>query len=391
MKEVLFYADMEKKLLQYYFNTPNRLLLCPLERADFGQYGFVYDSLKSHATEYGDIDINVFAVKNINAFIALDLHEYSVPISESAEVVMIEKLRENRLRTVAKNIKTLEDINDLDELRKPIQIESKVSLKEGVTKYWEEFAEVADRREKTGTVGLPVGLSVFNEYPLIPNTLLVLGARTSIGKTAVALNMAYNLAENGGKVLYMTAEMDYNSVLSRMYALATGHSVSGFIHAYQDKFISDAYDKVKVLKGDVELKYCGGWDWNKVKSYILAQEGYDMIVFDHLHYLPVPPKGSEVTFLTEVINDAKMIAGHQRNTFVMLAQCNRSVGDNSQEPEVYHLRGSGGIEQGADMVVMMHRQERAEPQGHLTVAKNRSGKAGDRYEIHLNLKTLRIT
>jgi replicative DNA helicase len=86
-----------------------------------------------------------------------------------------------------------------------------------------------------------------------------------------------------------------------------------------------------------------------------------------------------------------MIAGTLRNTFVMLAQVNRSAGSEADRPEVYHLRGSGGIEQGADMIAMMHRPDRSEPQGEIFIAKDRGGVAGDRYEIRMNTWTLKIT
>lgn len=380
--------NLEKMLLQYYFNNPKRLLVCQLEPEDFAEFGFVYSSLKDHVSDNGDIDVSLYSAENTSAFLALDLHEYSVPLSEKAEAKIINTLREKRLNNIVAGTKKVKDLDRIEALRKPLQIEKTVSLKEGINDYWSDFVEIAERRKATGTVGLPVGVSLFNEHPLIPNTLVVLGARTSIGKTAVALNMAYGLAKNGGKVLYMTAEMDYNSVLSRLYALATDHPVSSFIHAKDDKLVSDAFDSVQTLLGDVHLKYCGGWTWEKIKEYILSTDNYDMVVLDHLHYLPV--KDNEVQFLTEVINEAKMIAGQKRNTFLMLAQVNRAVGDSSQEPEVYHLRGSGGIEQGADMVVMLHRPDRADPQGVITLAKNRGGANGDKYEIYLDRKTLKL-
>jgi len=309
-------------------------------------------------------------------------------MSDKAEVEIINKLREARLDIIVKQTDTVKELNTLDELRKPLQVEKAVSFKEDLQDYWKEFAEIATRREATGTIGLPTGISMFNEYPLIPNTLLVIGARTSVGKTAMALNMAYGLAKEGGKVLYMTAEMDYNSVLSRLYALATNHPVTGFIHALNDDFVSDAHNALQTIDGDIHIKYCGGWKWSKIKNYIIASKDYDMVVLDHLHYLPV--EDNEVQFLTQVINDAKMIAGQKRNTFVMLAQVNRGVGTAEQEPEVYHLRGSGGIEQGADMVAMLHRPDRTESGGIFTLAKNRGGASGDRYEIRLDLKTLKI-
>lgn len=380
---------MIKQLLQFYAANPSKILTCPLEVEDFAEYGFVFTALKDHVEKYDSFDSVAFGIENTSAFLELDLSDAPY-FNEGIEPKLISSIREERVKNIYAKSKDLSDIELIQKLRQPLQVEKNVSAKDGIHEFFETFAETADRRERTGSVGLPISLRMFQEHPLIPNTLLVVGARTSIGKSAFALNMAYDLAETGGRTLYMTAEMDYNSILARFYSLATNIPVTDFIQASDSSVVSKAYDRVQELKGDVEFKYCGGWEWSKVKAYIMSQKDFDMVVFDHLHYLPVPSK-NEVQFLTDVINDAKIISGQMRNVFVMVAQVNRAAGSESDRPEVYHLRGSGGIEQGADMIAMLHRPDRAEPQGEIFIAKDRGGVAGDRYEILLNRHTLRVS
>lgn len=381
--------DNAQILLQYYAQHPEEILTCPLEVADFGTYGKTFLDLKQHVTDYGLFDVVSFGMDYPNGLGAISLSN-SHTLTKGISQKLITKLREERLNALIVNAVDQTDLSDLDKLRMPLRVDKPISIKEGVHDFYEYFAETLDRKQRTGTVGLPFDLRVFDEHPSTPGTLIVLGARTSIGKSAVALNMAYNLARNGGKTLYMTAEMDYNSTLSRFYALCTGFPVSDFSNAENENAVSFVFDKIKSVEGDVDLKYCGGWNWDSVKAYIMAQKGYDMIVFDHLHYLPITNR-NEVQFLTDVVTDAKMIAGKQRITFLMLAQVNRASGEESEPPKVYHLRGSGGIEQGADMIAMLHRPDRSEGAAEICIAKDRGGKAGDIYHARLCLKSLRLS
>jgi replicative DNA helicase len=381
--------QVQLKLLQYYTQHPKEILECPLDKEDFGQYAFVYEALKDHVEKYLQFDSVTLGIENLDALLALDFADCpNFPLG--VESKLIDAVRNLRLNKLVDKAKSIDDLTELDKLRKPLRIDKPVSMKEGVHNFFEYFAETLDRKERTGTVGLPMNLRMFEENPLAPNTLFVLGARTSIGKTAFALNMAYSLAKNGGKVLYMSAEMDANSLLSRLYALVTDLPVSDFSNAENPQAVQQVFDLMTNLEGDIDIKYCGGWDWSKCKTYIIAQQGYDMVVFDHLHYLPIPYRANEVSFLTEAINDAKMIAGNMRNTFVMLAQVNRAAGDESEPPKVYHLRGSGGIEQGADIIGMLHRPDRGDSNGQICFAKNRGGQAGKIYDIWLHHKTLKL-
>jgi replicative DNA helicase len=106
-----------------------------------------------------------------------------------------------------------------------------------------------------------------------------------------------------------------------------------------------------------------------------------LVVVDHLHEMALPGKQGEVIERGQALRDLKALAKYLKCPVVVLAQLNRDGGDDGKRPQLKHLRGSGGIEEVADLVLLVHRPDYYNPNDRpglveVVVAKGRNVKTG---------------
>ena len=254
------------------------------------------------------------------------------------------------------------------------------------------LAVVGERWERKGG-GISTGFPDLDRRlggGLAEGALVILAGRPSMGKTALALQVAYNVADHGSTALVCSQEMQDTQLIDRavsfvgrvpLAALLTGEGLTADDH---DKYraalsrISAAplfLDEQGALKpADVRRKA------RKVKS----KRGLSVLVIDYLQLMVGDKDGENRTReVTQITQDLKALAKELSCCVIALSQLNRQVESRpNKRPIMSDLRESGSIEQDADVILAPYRDEyynadsRYQGLAELLVLKNRQGASG---------------
>lgn len=224
---------------------------------------------------------------------------------------------------------------------------------------------------------------------LHPSDLLILAGRPSMGKTALATNIAFHVARNyqyeikpdgsrktvdGGVVLFFSLEMSAEQLASRILADLSGVSSDklrkGLIDARDFALVREA--AVEFEKAPLHIDDTGGLSVAKMAARARRQKrltGLDLIVVDYLQLLTVSGKRSQanrVEQVSEITGALKALAKELNVPVLALSQLSRQLENrDDKRPQLSDLRESGSIEQDADAVMFVYREayylERAEP------------------------------
>ena len=216
---------------------------------------------------------------------------------------------------------------------------------------------------------------------LKPGSMYVLGARPSVGKTLVGVQLAFELAEQGNDVLFFSLEMDKDSLLNRVMADVTGLGVSVFERgdvsgdqawAIQQRIVS--------LKNHLKIHDIAGLNLAQIKAFakaVKAQRPLKAIFIDYLQLIQGDERVSLYQKITEISQGVKILAKELDVPVVVLAQLNRqAAGKPDQLPGMHDLRDSGAIEQDADVIILLSRSQSDE-----SVARDSLIQAGAHPEV----------
>ena len=260
-----------------------------------------------------------------------------------------------------------------------------------VSVFTEAVAYIDARRERgSDLAGLATGFRDLDHLTggFEPGQLVIVAARPSIGKTALACNVAEHIATRGGSVMLFTLEMAAQEIGLRIlscrtriptYTLRTGTGD----HAHWKSLSAElgAADGQRLFVDD-KPAITVGYARSKARR-IQRQHGLDLIVIDYLGLMrgQGDNRTQEIGSLSRGL---KALAKELHVPVIALAQLNRGVeGRPDKRPLLSDLRDSGEIEQDADAVVMLHREEvySQAPEwvglAELLVRKNRNGPTGD--------------
>jgi len=208
--------------------------------------------------------------------------------------------------------------------------------------------------------------------------LLILAARPGIGKSAVLLNIAMNVARAGRRVLLYSLEMDAPSLIRRMIAGLTGHDLRVPMPAAQrPDSLHAAAQSIKDM--GICLDCTAGLDLSALESSVYRysqQSGPPAIVIvDYLQLLRVPGSKARWEEVSAVSRGLKSLAMDTGCPVLSAAQLSRET-EKSGKPQLFHLRESGSIEQDADVVMLLHREQDHPDELEVNIAKNRHGPTG---------------
>lgn len=218
-------------------------------------------------------------------------------------------------------------------------------------------------------------------------TLVLVGARTSTGKTAFATAMAVARAQAGARVSFLSVEMDRLSIAMRYLGAVAGVSM----RALQQRALNDDEIAAFVDAAGLALPLCtddGARTLAQVR--VRAQQhkrllgGLDLLLVDYLQLLQVRMRSGERRYeaLGRVSRGLKRLAQDLAVPVVALCQLSRATDDRATEPpRLSDLRESGDLEQDADQVWLLWRPPRARDTWagravQIIVAKNRQGPTG---------------
>lgn len=219
--------------------------------------------------------------------------------------------------------------------------------------------------------------------------LNVIAARPSMGKTVFALNIADGLAGQGYKVALFEMEMTPDALgMRRLAARACVDSIT----LNRGKLSDEDWARVGYKSSEIASKNNMFTDCSvnlsvadiKARSKKLKQKyGLDVIVIDHLTLMKMSKRERRDLEVADVTMNLKFLAKEIDVTVILLSQLNRGVEQRSDKrPMLSDLRESGAIEQDADLIVFLYRDEYYNPQSddkgimEVNIAKQRNGKTG---------------
>jgi len=211
-----------------------------------------------------------------------------------------------------------------------------------------------------------------------PGQFIVLAARPSVGKSALASQIAVNAAKDSHRVLFVSLEMTATETVSRILASETGldmRTISGGQLAsheiHRAKQVAANYGTVPLFIEDRR-----GLTIDRLASLIRANTAKDklgLVVVDYLGLIVGDRRKPRWECITEISNQLKTIAQTEAVPIMALCQLNRDA--EGEKPKLSHLRESGSIEQDADIVLLLHR-DRLKSEAELNLAKHRNGAIG---------------
>lgn len=265
-----------------------------------------------------------------------------------------------------------------------------VRLKDSLFQNLKELEDTS--RQKGEIQGIPTGYPALDRYllGLQPGQLVVLAARPAMGKTSLALNLAVNSClESQLPVAIFSLEMISNELSMRV--LSSRARVDSKRIRSKDLFEQDLDrigDAAQELAGlPIYINDSGGSTVLDIQSQcrkIKAESGLGMIVIDYLQLLNTHNKAlPREQQISEMSRSLKNMAKELECPVIALSQLNRSLESRpNKRPNISDLRESGAIEQDADIVMFVYRDEVYHPDtkepgvAEIIIGKNRSGETG---------------
>ncbi|MBR3804512.1 MAG: replicative DNA helicase [Clostridia bacterium] len=294
---------------------------------------------------------------------------------------------DNGTKSVAYAEKLIYDISE------QLDTSSLTNVNEHVDGVLDTFQKI--QSDKNYLQGLHTGFTALDDLTngLHKGNLIILAARPSVGKTTLAMNIVENVAIRHNAVCAVFAlEMTKEELTERMLCSIGG--VSGQ-DAKKGKLDSEEWKKLwnaqkiinstKIFIDDTSMTTIPDI-LSKCRRLKSMQGGkLDLIVVDHIQLMnAVKSSESRQSEITEISRGLKMIAKELEVPVIALSQLNRASETGKRRPQLSDLRESGAIEQDADIVMFIHRPDRAptedgEPQpknrveAEIIISKNRSG------------------
>lgn len=227
--------------------------------------------------------------------------------------------------------------------------------------------DLISRAQKGECSGVLTGIGALDLHlnGMQPGDLVLVAGRPSMGKTVMGLTMGHNAAVNGKKVLFFNLEMTAAQLSLRLLARYSGMPIQAQLRAGELKQgqISDIVRSSAALSDlPLFIDETSGLSAAQIRTRARRHKrrhGLDMIIVDYLG-LMTPPEGinSKVYELAEITKALKNMAKEMGVPIVLLHQLSRAVeGRENKRPVLADLRDSGAIEQDADLVLFLYREE----------------------------------
>ena len=242
-----------------------------------------------------------------------------------------------------------------------------VSLRDIYDQYLQEQADIAAALEPGG---MPImsGFPDLDEYlgGLQRADLVILGARPSMGKSSLAVNMAVNAAKSGQTCGVFSLEMTREQLAMRVLASEAeidSHRLRlGLYSHLEEGRIIDSIGRLSDLPVFIDdTPYQGMAEMRSKARRLALERGLDLLVVDYLQLVQGKQKwgqSNRVQEITEISRELKVLAGDLKVALIACSQLNRMVENRpNNRPRLSDLRDSGSIEQDADVVMFIHRED----------------------------------
>ena len=260
----------------------------------------------------------------------------------------------------------------------------------------EVIAEI-DRRAglSDGIVGLSTGFADLDDMTcgFEDGNLIVIAGRPSMGKSLFSMNIAENVAMDNKFVLMFSLEMPRGTLLMRSYA-----SIGGIFHNKLRKgtlddaewpLLNQAVAKIKSKKlwiDDSPMLTTSQLRTRARRIQRKQKQKIDLIIVDYIQIMGDVVDGNDTSRITFISRTLNAIATEFNCPLIAISQLNRGVDSRkSKRPFMSDLRDSGAIEQDADIIILMYRDEyyednsRFKGMAEAIIGKQRNGETGTVY------------
>ncbi|HPB18261.1 MAG TPA: replicative DNA helicase [Candidatus Cloacimonas sp.] len=289
----------------------------------------------------------------------------------------------------------------VDEAEQAIFAIAELPSHQGFVRFDQISQEVLDNIDKIASTKVPVtgvssGFADLDRFTggFRPGQFIIIAARPAMGKTSLALNIAANAAVNlNKKVAVFSMEMAADEVIMRMFSSASEVKMDGMLRGYgmnEEKLI-------RIMQASEVLSskhiYIDDSGTNtpldiRAKTRRLAAEigGLDLILIDYLQLMTLTrEKDNRQQEISEISRALKILAKDMKIPVIALSQLNRAAENREdKKPKLADLRESGAIEQDADLVMFIYRDEYYFPEttqktgiAEIIISKNRHGATGN--------------
>ena len=220
--------------------------------------------------------------------------------------------------------------------------------------------------------------------------LLLIAARPAMGKTSFALNIGLNVAKKYNKtVAFFSLEMSREELCMR---LLSGESFVDSQKMATGKLSEEEWNKLcmasaSLSQTDIRVDDNGGITVAEMNAKLRRLDNLGLVIIDYLQLMQSSGYGrasdNRVTAVSDISRALKVMAKELNVPVICLSQLNRAAeGRSDKRPQLSDLRESGAIEQDADSVMMLYRDEYYNPDtedkniAECIVAKNRHGEVG---------------
>ncbi len=386
-----------------------------IEPSDFYQkeHQFIYDAIKKIRSARKTIDVvtiwdQLTKDGNLDTIWWLDyLYElstflvstswctdYSKIVKDKSILRSILKVSQNVIWDVYKQWDTIEIMEDIEkkifDLTQNQTWDSILRIKDILNSRVEEYMEIVDNPDKINEK------KVFSWYKWIdemlawfkPWELIILAARPSMWKTSFALNVVSNIAVQQDKaVAIFSLEMGAESIVDRIIsevAQIPMHKITRWLLDNEDfSKMGDAMQKLWEKKIYIDDKAAASVSMLKSKLRRLKIEKWhlDLVIIDYLQLMHGHVfQGNRVQEISEISRWLKELARELEVPIIALSQLSRAVEQRiDKKPQLSDLRESWAIEQDADSVIMLHREDYYDPDTDkkwstdVCIRKNRNG------------------
>ncbi|WP_312321277.1 replicative DNA helicase [Stenotrophomonas sp.] len=263
---------------------------------------------------------------------------------------------------------------------------------------WQEMEARFEGRAELGLV--PPWQNVARKLPgLEPTDLMILAARPSMGKTANLLEWVYRVAEQGGEVAFFSLEMSRRQLTQRLMSMHSGVPLSRM--RVKGELSDDDWHKLTIARNFIDtlpldIDDCGSLSVDALaaraaRKHAKARGGLGLIGVDYLQLLSGQAKsGNRTEEVSYISRRLKRLAKDLKCPVIALSQLNRGLESRTDKrPGMADLRESGGIEQDADVIAFIYRDDYytkdlcgAPGVSEFILAKNRQGETGTAYLRH---------
>lgn len=249
---------------------------------------------------------------------------------------------------------------------------------------------------QSGITDLDLALGGFD------NELIVVGARPSMGKTTLTVNILRGLSVNY-QCLFFSMEQKDTQLITKLLSQETNidnrRIDSGNLNNFELKEVYDKMDKLKDLKLSVDER--AGLGIAEIESAIIKAKqttGLDVVCIDYLQYMDLGKFEDENRAFTRIVKQLKNLTKQYQICIILLSQLSRACETRvDKRPIMSDLRSSGSIEQEADKILLLYRDVYYNPDCEhkdileINLAKNRNGAVNPCIPLYFNLERQLIT